>query len=63
MSSEVPTIEPGRPVVLRGGTVLTMNDAHDVLEDADLLVVGSRIAGVGPRSLEAPARTRTRSTA
>src|SRR3954451_22115824 len=53
MSSESPTIEPGRPVVLRGGTVLTMNDAHDVLRDADVLVVGERIAGVGP-GLEAP---------
>ena len=24
-------IEPGRPVVLRGGTVLTMNGDHEVL--------------------------------
>ena len=46
-------IEDGRPVVLRRGTVLTMNDAHDVLADADVLVVGDRIAGVGP-GLEAP---------
>jgi 5-methylthioadenosine/S-adenosylhomocysteine deaminase len=46
-------IEAGRPVVLRGGTVLTMNDAHDVLHDADVLVVGEEIAGVGP-GLEAP---------
>ena len=38
MSAAAPTPEPGRPVVLRGGTVLTMNDAHDVLEDADVLV-------------------------
>jgi 5-methylthioadenosine/S-adenosylhomocysteine deaminase len=53
MSSTAPTIEPGRAVVLRGGTVLTMNDAHDVLRDADVLVVGDRIAGVG-RRLEAP---------
>jgi len=50
MSSE---IEPGRPVVLRGGTVLTMNDARDVLHDADVLVIGEQIAGVGP-GLEAP---------
>jgi 5-methylthioadenosine/S-adenosylhomocysteine deaminase len=49
--SSVP--EPGRPVVLRRGTVLTMNDAHDVLEDADVLVVDDRIAAVG-RELEAP---------
>ena len=41
-------IEPGRPVVLRGGTVLTMNDAHEVLHDADVLVVGDKIAAVGP---------------
>ena len=31
-------IEAGRPVVLRGGTVLTMNDAHEILRDADVLV-------------------------
>jgi 5-methylthioadenosine/S-adenosylhomocysteine deaminase len=53
MSSDSATIEPGRPVVLRRGTVLTMNDAHDVLHDADVLVVGERIAGVGP-NLDAP---------
>ena len=29
MSTDAPTIEPGRPIVLRGGTVLTMNDAHE----------------------------------
>ena len=53
MSSDAATIEPGRPVVLRRGTVLTLNDAHDVLHDADVLVVDDRIAGVGP-GLEAP---------
>ena len=46
-------IEAGRPVVLRGGTVLTMNDAHDVLHGADVLVVGEEIAAVRP-GLEAP---------
>jgi 5-methylthioadenosine/S-adenosylhomocysteine deaminase len=45
---------PGRPVLLRGGTVLTMDDAHAVLQDADVLVVDDRIAAVGVR-LEAPA--------
>jgi cytosine/adenosine deaminase-related metal-dependent hydrolase len=53
MSTDSPPIEPGRPVVLRGGTVLTMNDAHDLLRDADVLVVGERIAGVG-HGLEVP---------
>ena len=53
MSSESATIEAGRPVVLRRGTVLTMNDARDVLHDADVLVVDDRIAGVGA-GLEVP---------
>ena len=46
-------VAAGRPVVLRGGTVLTMDDAHTVLTDADVLVTGERIAAVGPR-LQAP---------
>ncbi|MEU4244572.1 amidohydrolase family protein [Actinoplanes sp. NPDC026619] len=36
-----------RPVVLRNGLVLTMDDSHTVLEGADVLVVGDRIAEVG----------------
>ncbi|WP_330466743.1 amidohydrolase family protein [Micromonospora zamorensis] len=36
-----------RPVVFRNGLVLTMDDAHTVLPDADVLVVGDRIAEVG----------------
>ena len=46
-------VAAGRPVVLRGGTVLTMDDAHTILADADVLVTGDRIAAVGPR-LQAP---------
>ena len=38
----------GRPVVLRGGTVLPMDDRRTVLTDADVLVVGERIEAVGP---------------
>ncbi|MFC3505603.1 amidohydrolase family protein [Micromonospora krabiensis] len=38
---------PDRPVVLRNGLVLTMDDAHTVLPGADVLVVGDRIAEVG----------------
>jgi 5-methylthioadenosine/S-adenosylhomocysteine deaminase len=40
---------PGRPVVFRNATVLTMDDAHTIQDGADLLVVGERIAAVGPR--------------
>ncbi|GAB2556849.1 amidohydrolase family protein [Kribbella endophytica] len=50
-TSEAPA--PGRPVVLRGGTVLTMDDAHTVLAEADVLVVDDRIAAVGP-TLDVP---------
>jgi cytosine/adenosine deaminase-related metal-dependent hydrolase len=49
-----PAANGRRPVVFRNGTVLTMDDAHTVLTDADVLVVGDRVASVGPR-LEAPA--------
>src|SRR3712207_8228451 len=51
-----PAPEAGRPVVLRGGTVLTMDDAGTVLRDADVLVVGDRVAAVGP-ALEVPEGT------
>ncbi|AUS79224.1 amidohydrolase [Actinoalloteichus sp. AHMU CJ021] len=38
---------PGRPIVLRGATVVTMDDELGVLADADVLVVGTRIEAVG----------------
>jgi 5-methylthioadenosine/S-adenosylhomocysteine deaminase len=47
------TTDAGRPLVLRRGTVLTMDDGHRVLNDADVLVIGDQIAGVGP-GLSAP---------
>ncbi len=49
-------LTPGRPVVLRGGTVLTMDDARTVLTDADVLVVDGSIAAVGP-ALDVPEGT------
>jgi cytosine/adenosine deaminase-related metal-dependent hydrolase len=54
--SEVVVPSGDQPVVLRGGTVLTMDDAHTVLTDADVLVTGDRIAAVGP-ALEVPPGT------
>src|SRR5580698_429898 len=49
----MPEPEQTTSVVFRGGTVLPMDDAHTVLTDADVLVVGDTIAAVGPH-LDAP---------
>jgi len=43
--SRIPAV--GRPLVFRRGTVLTMDDARQVLTDGDVLVVDDRIAAVG----------------
>lgn len=45
--------QPGRPVLLRGGTVLPMDDARSVLTGTDVLVLDDRIAEVG-RNLVVP---------
>jgi cytosine/adenosine deaminase-related metal-dependent hydrolase len=42
-----------RAVLLRGGTVLPMDESRSVLTDTDVLVVGDRVAEVG-RGLAAP---------
>jgi len=52
--SEVP--EVGRPLVFRGGTVLTQDAAGTVLIDADVLVVDDQIAAVG-HGLDVPEGT------
>ncbi|WP_433505256.1 amidohydrolase family protein [Pseudonocardia halophobica] len=46
----------GRPIVLRGGTVLTMDPAKRVLAGQDVLVTDGRIAALGP-DLEVPEGT------
>jgi 5-methylthioadenosine/S-adenosylhomocysteine deaminase len=46
----------GRPVVFRGASVLTMDDAHHLRTGADVLVTGETIAAVGP-GLQVPAGT------
>ncbi|MFJ3423069.1 amidohydrolase family protein [Streptomyces sp. NPDC086082] len=48
MSQSTP-FQAGRPVVLRGGTVLPMDRGRRVLSDTDVLVTGDRITAVGPR--------------
>src|SRR3954466_419445 len=55
---DVPLADNDRPVVLRGGTVLTMDDRHSVLTDADVLVVDDRIAEIGS-ALQVPEGTQT----
>jgi 5-methylthioadenosine/S-adenosylhomocysteine deaminase len=40
--------QPGQPVVLRNGCVLTMDGARTVLVGADVLISGETIAAVGP---------------
>jgi cytosine/adenosine deaminase-related metal-dependent hydrolase len=42
-------VTAGRPVVLRGGTVLTMDDTRSVRPGTDVLVSGDTIAAVGPQ--------------
>jgi cytosine/adenosine deaminase-related metal-dependent hydrolase len=44
---ESANLAPGRPIVFRNGTVLTMDNSHQVLTGADVLVTGDRIAAVG----------------
>jgi cytosine/adenosine deaminase-related metal-dependent hydrolase len=41
-------LAPGRSVVFRNATVLTLDDGHHVLDRADVLVSGEHIAAIGP---------------
>ncbi len=43
-------------IVLRGGTVLTLDDAHRVLPGVDVLIIGDEITAIGP-ALDVPAGT------
>src|SRR4029453_6655279 len=49
-------LTPGRPIVFRNATVLTMDDAHPVVGGAGVLISGDRIAEVGP-GLQVPEGT------
>ncbi|MFH9016322.1 amidohydrolase family protein [Streptomyces sp. NPDC017943] len=53
MVHDASTFELGRPLLLRGGTVLPMDTPNRILEHSDVLVLGNRIAEVGP-DLKAP---------
>src|SRR5215471_11882627 len=52
--SQVTEFEVGRPLVLRGGLVLTMDDDQRILRGSDVLVQGERISEIGP-NLNVPA--------
>ncbi len=43
-----PDQAPGRPLVFRNATVLTMDDGHHVHQAADVLIEGERISAIGP---------------
>ncbi|WP_206245129.1 amidohydrolase family protein [Novosphingobium terrae] len=59
LSITLPRAMPSAPTLLRGATVLTMEQGDKAIEDADLLVVGDRIAALGPRgSFALPKDTR-----
>ncbi len=49
----IPDLSPGRPLVFRNATVLTMDDAHHVEHGADVLIEGDQISAVG-KSLQVP---------
>ncbi|MCD4536362.1 amidohydrolase family protein [Nocardioides sp. cx-169] len=55
-SIDTQSVASAHAVVLRGGTVLTMDERRTVLENADVLVVGDRIEAVGS-ALEVPEGT------
>jgi 5-methylthioadenosine/S-adenosylhomocysteine deaminase len=47
MTAAAEDLAPGRPVVFRNATVLTMDATHSLLENGDVLVSGDRIVAVG----------------
>lgn len=56
--AELPRARPTGSILLRGARALTMADGDKVIEDADILITGDRIAGIGPRgTLTVPAGT------
>jgi Tol biopolymer transport system component len=54
--AQLPRARPAGSLLLRGARALTMTDADAVIENADILVTGDRIAAIGPRgSVAVPA--------
>lgn len=51
----VPQVVPGRPVLLKGGTVLSLDPKIGDFDAADVLITGTKIAAVGPNLRNVPA--------
>ncbi|RYY28520.1 MAG: amidohydrolase [Sphingomonadales bacterium] len=47
--AELPRARPQGSLLLRGARALTMADDDRIVEDADILITGDRIAAIGPR--------------
>lgn len=59
--AELPRARPEGSLLLRGARALTMAGGDRIIENADILVTGDRIAAIGPRgSFAVPAGTPTR---
>ncbi|MBK6413927.1 amidohydrolase family protein [Sphingopyxis sp.] len=59
--AELPRARPVGNILLRGARALTMAAGDQVIENADILITGDRIAAIGPRdSFAIPAATPTR---
>jgi imidazolonepropionase-like amidohydrolase len=51
----VPRVVPGRPVLLKGGTVLSLDPKVGDFDAADVLINGSKVSAVGPNLNDVPA--------
>ena len=54
ISSSGQSLEHGRPIVFRHGIVVTMDDAHRILKDGDVLIIDGVIREIGS-NVQAPA--------
>lgn len=59
--AELPRARPAGSILLRGARALTMANGDAVINDADILITGDRIAAIGPRgTIRVPENTPVR---